>query len=55
MGRIEGKRPVGGPRRRWVNNIKMDVQRSPVGRHGLDWIALVQDRESGRELVNVVT
>jgi hypothetical protein len=48
----ERKRPLGGPRRRWENNIKMDLQE--VGCGGIDWIGLVQDRDRWRELVNVV-
>jgi len=48
----EGKRPLGGPRRRWEDNIKMDVQE--VGCGGMDWIELVQDRDRLRALVNAV-
>jgi hypothetical protein len=39
----EGKRPLGRPRRRWVDNIKMDL--SEIGWDGMDWIDLAQDRE----------
>jgi len=39
----EGKRPLGKPRRRWEDNIKMDLQE--VGSGGMDWIDLAQDRE----------
>ena len=39
----EGKRPLGRPRRRWEDNIKMDLQE--VGCGGMDWIELTQDRE----------
>jgi hypothetical protein len=39
----EGKRPLGRPRRRWEDNIKMELQE--VGRGGVDWIELAQDRE----------
>ena len=39
----EGRRPLGRPRRRWVNNIRMDVQE--VGCVFMDWIGLVQDRD----------
>jgi hypothetical protein len=46
----EGKRPLGRPRRRWVNNIKMDLQQ--VGWGSIDWIVLAQERESWRALVN---
>jgi hypothetical protein len=36
VGKLEGKRPLGRPRRRWVNNIKMDLMRDGMGRYGLD-------------------
>jgi hypothetical protein len=52
VGKPEGKRPLGRPRRRWENNIKMDLQE--VGCGGMDWIELVQDRDRGRALVNAV-
>jgi len=52
FGKPEGKRPLGRPRRRWEDSIKMDLQE--VGCEGMDWIELVQDRESWRALVNVV-
>jgi hypothetical protein len=42
VGRPDGKRPVGRPRHRWVDNIKMDLQY--VGWVGMDWVALAQDR-----------
>jgi len=47
-----GKRPLGRPRRRWEDNIKMDLKE--VGCEGVDWIELAQDRDRWRELVNVV-
>jgi hypothetical protein len=43
VGEPEGKRPLGRPRRRWVNNIKMDL--TEIGWGGIDWIGLVQDRD----------
>ena len=46
------KRKLGGPRRRWEDNIKMDIQ--GVGCEGMDWIDLAQDRDSWRALVNAV-
>ena len=51
VGKTKGKRPLGRPRRRWVDNIKMDVRE--VGRGG-DWMELAQDRERWRTLVNTV-
>ena len=50
--KIEGRRPLGRPRRRWEDNIRMDLRE--VGRGGMDWIELVQDRDSWRALVNAV-
>ena len=52
MAKPEGKRPLGRPRRRWVDNIKMDLQE--VGFGGMDWIDLTQDRDRWRALVNAV-
>jgi hypothetical protein len=52
VGKPEGKRPLGRPRRRWVDNIKMDLRE--VGWEGLDWIDLSQDRDQRRALVNTV-
>ena len=48
----EGKEPLGRPRRRWEDNIKMDLQE--VGCGGMDCIGLAQDRDRWRALVNVV-
>jgi len=47
-----GKRPLGRPRRRWKDNIKIDLQE--VGCGGVHWIELALDRDRWRELVNVV-
>ena len=52
MGKAEGKRPLGRPRRRWEDNIKMYLQEVDFG--VMDWIELVQDRDSWRALVNAV-
>jgi hypothetical protein len=48
----EGKRPLGRPRRRWIDNIKMDLLE--IGLKVLDWIGLAQDRYRGRALVSSV-
>jgi hypothetical protein len=45
IGKPEGKRPLGRPRRRWVQNIKMDL--SEIEWYGMDWIDLAQDRDHG--------
>jgi hypothetical protein len=52
VGKHEGKRPLGRPRRRWEANIKMDVEEVVCG--GMDWIELAQDRGRWRSLVHVV-
>ena len=52
VGKLEGKRPLGRPRRRWEDNIKMDLQE--VGCECMDWINLAQDRDRWRALVNAV-
>ena len=52
VGKPEGKKPLGRPRRRWEDNIKMHLQE--VGCGGMDWIELVQDRDRWRALVNAV-
>ena len=51
VGKPEGKRPLGRPRRRWEDNIKMDLWE--VGGVG-DWMELAQDRDRWRALVNTV-
>jgi len=52
VGKPEGKRPLGRPRRRWVDNIRTDLQE--VGCGYIDWIGLAQDRDSWRTLVSAV-
>jgi hypothetical protein len=52
VGRPEGKRPLGRPRRRWADNIKMDLQE--VGEGCGNWMELPQDRDRWRALVSVV-
>jgi hypothetical protein len=52
VGKTEGKRPLGRPRCRWANNIKMDLR--DIGWGGMDWIDLAQDRDQWRPLVNMV-
>jgi hypothetical protein len=51
VGKPEGKRPLGKPRRRWVDNIKIDLKRD---RMGVDWIDVAQDRDQWSTLVNTV-
>jgi hypothetical protein len=52
VGKPEGKRPLGRPRRRWIDNIKMDLLE--IGLSVVDWIGLAQDRYKWRALVNAV-
>jgi len=52
VGKPEGKRPLGRPRRRWEDGIKVDLQE--VGCGGMDWIEMAQDRNRWRTLVNAV-
>jgi hypothetical protein len=52
VGKPEGKRPLGRPRRRWVDNIRMDLQE--VGCGYVDWIGMAQDRDRWRTLVSAV-
>ena len=50
VGKPKGRRPLGRPRHRWVDNIRMDLQE--VGCGFMDWIGLAQDRDSWRSLVS---
>ena len=52
VGKPEGNRPLGSPRRRWQDNIKMQIQE--VGCGGMDWFELAQDRDRWRALVSTV-
>ena len=52
VGKSEGKRPLGRPKRRWEDNIKIDLQE--LRRGDIDWIDVVQDRDRWRSLVNAV-
>jgi hypothetical protein len=52
VGKPEGRRPLGRPRRRWVDNITMDL--GEVGSGDVNWIGLAQDRDRWRDLVNSV-
>jgi hypothetical protein len=52
VGKPEGRRPLGRPRRKWLDNIKMDLRE--IGWDNLDWINLTRDRDSWRALVNTL-
>jgi hypothetical protein len=52
MGKLEGKRPLGRPRHRWEDGIRMDLRE--IGWRIIDWIQLAQDRNRWRALVNTV-
>jgi hypothetical protein len=52
VGKLKGKRPLGRSRRRWMDNIKMDLLE--IGLNVVDWIGLAQDRYRWRALVNSV-
>jgi hypothetical protein len=52
LGKPERKRPLGRPRRRWVNNIKIDLRE--IGLDGMDWIDLAQNMNQRRAFVNMV-
>jgi hypothetical protein len=51
VGRLEGRRSLGRPRRRWEDNIKVDLQ---AVEWGMDWIELAQDRDRWQAVVNAV-
>ena len=52
VGKTEGRRPMGRPRRSWVNNIRMELQE--VGCRYMDWIGLAKDRDGWRRPVSAV-
>jgi len=52
VGKPEGKRPLGRPRGRWEDNIRMDLQE--VGYWGMDWIELAEDTDRWRALINAL-
>jgi hypothetical protein len=52
MGKPEGKRPLGRPRHRWKDGIRMDLRE--IGLGGVDWIRLDQDRDQWRAVVSAV-
>jgi hypothetical protein len=52
VGKPEGKRPLGRPRHRWEDNIRMNLRE--IGWEGVDWIHLAQDRDQWWALVNMV-
>ena len=52
VGKLEGRRPLGRPRHRWVDNTRMDLLE--VGCEYMDWIGLAQDRDRWRTLVSAV-
>jgi len=52
VGKPEGRRPLGRPRHRWEDSIKMDLR--DVGCGGVDWVELAEDRDRWRALVNAV-
>jgi hypothetical protein len=52
VGKPEANRPLGRPRRRWVDNIKLDLRE--IGWYGMDWVDLAQDKDQWRALVNTV-
>jgi hypothetical protein len=52
VGKPEGRRPLGRPRRRWAGNIKMDLRE--IGGDGVDWMDMAQDRDQRKALVKTV-
>jgi hypothetical protein len=54
MGKPEGKRPLGRPRRRWEDGIRIDLREIDLGGGGVDWIRLSQDSDRWRAVVSAV-
>jgi hypothetical protein len=54
VGKPEGRRPLGRPRCRWVENIKILVDLTEIGWDGVNWVDLAQDRDQWKALVNTV-
>jgi hypothetical protein len=54
VGQPEGKKPVGRPRSKWVDNVKILVDLRDIGWGGMDWIDLAEDRDRWRAIVNTV-
>jgi hypothetical protein len=54
VGKPEGKRPLGRPRRRWEDGIRMDLREIGLGGGGVDWIRLAQVRDRWRAVVSAV-
>jgi hypothetical protein len=52
VGKPEGNKPIGRPRRRWVDSVELDL--SEIELDGTDWIDVAQDRDQWRALVNMV-
>jgi hypothetical protein len=52
VGKLKGKRPLGRPRRRWEDGIRMDLGETGLG--GVEWIRLAQDRDRWRDVVSAV-
>jgi hypothetical protein len=52
VGKSEGRRPLGRPRRRWEDGVRMDLRETGLG--GVDWIRLAQDRDRWRAVVSAV-
>jgi hypothetical protein len=52
VGKAEGNKRLGRPRRKWVDNTNMDLRE--IGRDGMDWTDLAQDRDQWRALVNTI-